>query len=132
MFTHFAPTTHAAVEAAKTAAHDLGHDRLGLEHLLLGLVRAAPDLPLPDGVAAGDLGTRLADTLEKGEGGQGQLKATAGTITAIGRANTLQTERHQAEVLPLHLLVGVLEGIAADTGLSGLLTKAELDPAAWL
>jgi ATP-dependent Clp protease ATP-binding subunit ClpC len=133
MFTHFAPSTHAAVEAAKTASHDLGHDELGLEHLLLGLLRtAASNLPLPAGVAADELGTRLAGALEKGGGGSGQLKATLGTVAAINRANALQAARHEAEVSPLHLLIGVLEGIAGDPGLSSLLTQVGVDPAAWL
>ena len=135
MFTDFGPAAQGAVDSAQSAARALGHDRLGLEHLLIGLLRTTPDLPLPGSEGetfAPVLATRLTSVLETGQGGQAQLKATPGATAAIRRAQSLRTARGDAEVQPAHLLVAVLEGIVADAALTTLLAQAEIDPAPWL
>src|SRR5690348_15073696 len=133
MFTHFSPQAQAAVDAAQAAARAAHHDWLGLEHLLIGVLRTGRDLPLPAGHDGGGpaLATRLAATLPDGSAGAGRLKATAGAVAAIGRATELMTERHDPEVLPLHLLAAVLQGVAAGTDQRAWLTGLGLDSTGW-
>ena len=133
MFTHFSPQAQAAVDAAQAAARTAHHDWLGLEHLLIGVLRTGRDLPLPAG-QAGDgpaLASRLAAALPDGSAGAGQIKATAGAGAAIREANKLMAERHDPEVLPLHLLTAVLQGVAAGTDQCAWLEGLGLDSAAW-
>jgi ATP-dependent Clp protease ATP-binding subunit ClpC len=133
MFTHFSPQAQAAVDAAQAAARAAHHDWLGLEHLLIGVLRTGRDLPLPTGQDGGApaLATRLAAALPDGSAGQGRLKATAGAVAAIGQAGKLMTARHDPEVLPLHLLAAVLQGVADGTDQRAWLTGLGLDSTGW-
>jgi ATP-dependent Clp protease ATP-binding subunit ClpC len=132
MFTDFSPPAQAAIDAAQTAARVLRHDELGLEHLLLGLLRTAPDLPLPEGAESGaGLSARLGSLLEPGHAAPARIKATPGAVAAIGRARTLMRERGDAEAGSLHLLVGVLDGLAGAPPIAALLGQAGIEPAAW-
>ncbi|HUS15953.1 MAG TPA: AAA family ATPase, partial [Chloroflexia bacterium] len=134
MFEHYSPAAQAIMRAAQGAARAHHAEHLGIEHLLIGLLRSAPDLPLPAGVPAGGgvaLAARVADAQVAGAGSDGALKATPGAIAATQRAEALRTERQDAEVTPLHLLVAVLEGLAADPSAAPAVQLLDADLSAW-
>src|SRR5947208_2929675 len=124
----FSPSAERAFELAQTAARAAGTPRLGLEHLLIGVLRCGTHLPVwrPDS-RPGAVGPRLADMLVAGLPAgpgtpDGPLKATPAAVGARKRALELSAQRGDVQTLPLHLLVAILEGICADPPLLGWLT----------
>src|SRR5579859_799851 len=135
MFNHFSPQAQACVDAAQRAGRALHHDHLGLEHLLLGLLRTAADLPVPaGGGGAAALADRLGAWLGPGTGppDEAPLKATPGAVAAIRRAEVVMAGRPDPEVLPLHLLISVLDGLVLDATLVAWLTHEGIRAPAWL
>jgi ATP-dependent Clp protease ATP-binding subunit ClpC len=141
MFTHFASEAKASVDAATAIAHSLHHDYLGLEHLVLGLLQTNPALfttiyvapedgppaPTPEAFSAAvraELGTGSAEVTAR-------LSATGAAVAAVKQADVLMTERRDAMVLPLHLLVAVLGEIKNDAALARTLETAGVDIARW-
>ena len=135
MYDSFAKSAQKVFQQAEVAARAAGAAQLGLDHLLIGLLRSGADLPLPaglDGPSAGPpLADRLAAGLPPGAGSPERLRATPAAVAARARAQALMDARDDAETLPLHLLVAVLEGIGTDAALIAWLTAAGPALASW-
>jgi len=105
-----------AVEAAEAEARALGHDRVGTEHLLLGLLAGESTTAAESLRAAG---LSLASTRHKvgeavGTTGDappvaGDLPRTARAERALGRSLRFAHARHADTVATEHLLLGVLD-----------------------
>jgi len=135
VYDSFAKSAQKVFQQAEVAARAAGAAQLGLDHLLIGLLRSGADLPLPaglDGPSAGPpLADRLAAGLPPGAGSPERLRATPAAVAARARAQALMDARDDAETLPLHLLVAVLEGIGTDAALIAWLTAAGPALASW-
>ena len=141
MFTHFAAEAKASVDAATAIAHRLNHDYLGLEHLVLGLLQTNPDLfttiyVAPEGGPPAPTAEAFSAAVQAALGpgtaeATARLSATGTAVAAVKQADVLMTERRDAVVLPLHLLVAVLGEIKSDATLAGTLEAAGVDVARW-
>lgn len=139
----FAAEASGAVEAADDEAHALGHDRVGTEHLLLGLLADESSVAakaLRDaGVTAAAARRKAAEavgTTGAGPAPGGPLPRTARAARALGRSRRFCHARHADLVASEHLLLAVLdvEGTAGQV-LRGLgvdvdRLRASLDAAA--
>ncbi len=128
MYDSFSKSAQHVFHQAEQAARAAGAAQLGLEHLLIGLLRSGADLPLPtmpDGAAGGPPpADRLTAALPAGAGSPPRLLATPAAIAARARAQALMDARDDAETLPLHLLVAVLEGMGTDPALTAWLAAS--------
>ncbi|MET7402465.1 Hsp70 family protein [Dactylosporangium sp. NPDC005572] len=148
MFERFVPAARHAVVQAQQAAADLGHDRIGTGHLLLGLL-ADPDgrLVWMLGKAGVTRAAVLARAGEFGEPGTGTAQSLPftprmKTVLELTLREALRRGHHQ--VTPEHLLLALLrEGggaavrtltvlgvppAALQTGLSELVTEPPEPP----
>jgi plasmid stability protein len=97
----FTPAARQAVVTAQEEARSLGHDHVGTEHLLLGVLAQAPELVelSPDGVRA---------QLEPGTAeATGQIPFTPTSKQALELALRAALSHGDAAIEPRHLLVGI-------------------------
>jgi ATP-dependent Clp protease ATP-binding subunit ClpA len=110
----FAPDARRAVSAAESEARELGHGRVGTEHLLLGLLR--DEASVASAVLL-DAGATLAAARRKvreavgsaAPPGDGALTLTPRASRALGRAARFSHARRAPAVGSEHLLEGVLD-----------------------
>jgi ATP-dependent Clp protease ATP-binding subunit ClpC len=106
-----------ALARAEAEARELGHDHVGTEHLLLGLIAATGS---PAAVVLDDLGASLGAARHKvaeavgrssavGPPPDGPLPLTARASRALSRSRRFSHDRHVDEVGGGHLLLGVLD-----------------------
>lgn len=103
-----------AVSAARSEAARLGHERIGTEHLLLGLIADGGGRPVPvledHGASATAVRTKLLEVRPRGPAtDEVPDTATERAIRAIGRSVRFSHRRHNTEVTPEDLLIGVLD-----------------------
>ena len=135
----FDPGGRRAVSKAEVEARELGHDRIGTEHLLLGLVAegsgaaralAAAGLSLP----AARHKVREVTPTGRGDVPPGPLPASARAARALNRAIRFSHTRRATAVTTEHILLGVLdvEGTAGQVlrglGIDVDQLRAALDP----
>ena len=111
-----------ALTLADTEARQLGHDRVGTEHLLLGLLTNGSDTSkkLTDaGVTLTAARSKVTEAVGDGAGGRrpassSPLPRTARATRALGRSTRFAHARASDVVTSHHVLMGVLdvEGIA--------------------
>lgn len=97
----FSPPARAAVRAAQEEARTLGHDHIGTEHLLLGILAVAPDLVdlKPEDVRA---------QLEPGAAQPtGQIPFTPEAKRALELGLRAALTHGDPAIGPRHLLVGI-------------------------
>jgi hypothetical protein len=119
MFTRFTTEARQVVVAAQEHARELGHDHVGTEHLLVGLLDVALDSPL--GRALGELGLTpehargaTERTSDRGRtAATGRIPFEPGTKQALELALREAVELGDAAIAPEHILLGILD---QDTG----------------
>jgi len=97
----FTPAARGAVRAAQEEARNLGHDHIGTEHLVLGLLTQAPDLidVSPDDVRA---------QLEPGHAQPtGRIPFAPDAKEALELALRTALRHGDPEIEPRHLLTGI-------------------------
>ena len=130
MFERFTEGSRKVVELAQEEAGALGHDHIGTEHLLLGLIRE------PDGVAGrvlATLGVRVDDV----RGRAAEVRPPAGAIAGLmpftprskhvlELASDEALEHGHAHLATEHILLGLVRGdggpgarILRDLGVGG-------------
>ena len=100
-FTRFTPVARAAVVFAQEEARGLGHDHVGTEHLLLGVLTQAPKVAdlSPEDVRA---------QLDRGDAQPtGQIPFTPEAKKALELALRAALSHGDAAIEPRHLLVGI-------------------------
>ncbi|MBK5221296.1 MAG: Clp protease N-terminal domain-containing protein [Acidimicrobiia bacterium] len=112
----FGADARLAVAAADALAREIGHDRVGTEHLLLGLLAVEP---CDAASLLADAGATLAAARHQVIEAVGPvehlppqgraLPRTARASRAIGRAVRFSHHRHAPDVGTEHLLLGVLD-----------------------
>ena len=113
----FGPVARAAVMAAAAEARSLGHDRIGTEHLLLGLltregtstVRVLNDAGVHLPVARHKVLQVLPATVGGARAPGGSAELTARAARAIRRSVRFSHTRRTEHVTPEDLLIGVLD-----------------------
>jgi hypothetical protein len=100
-FTRFTPAARAAVRVAQEEARGLGHDHIGTEHLVLGVLAQAPELTdlSPEGVRA-QLEPASAQPT-------GQIPFTPDAKKALELALRAALTHGDPAIEPRHLLVGI-------------------------
>lgn len=120
MFQKFTPPARQVVVYAQDEARELGHDWVGTEHLLLGLVReeqglAARVLASFD-VTPGTVRPRVVEILGPGEAAEsGQLVFTPRVKRILELALRESVRMRHASIGTEHLLIGLIrdgEGVA--------------------
>lgn len=114
LFTRFTPEAREVVVEAQTRARSLGHDRVGTEHLLLGVLARGEGTPLVEGLGA--LGVTLAHVDEKverspgrGDAEQpGQIPFEPEAKQALELALREALKLRDDAIAPGHLLLGIL------------------------
>jgi ATP-dependent Clp protease ATP-binding subunit ClpC len=113
----FGRDARGALARAEAEARDLGHDHIGTEHLLLGLVATTGS---STAAVLDDLGASLAAARHKvaeavGRSGamgappEGPLPLTARASRSLSRSRRFAHDRHADEISDGHLLLGVLD-----------------------
>jgi hypothetical protein len=138
VFERFAKQARHVIVFAQQEARELGHDYIGTEHELLGLMRER------DGLAArvlGELGLTEGRAREavvrivgRGEASpRGQIEFTARAMAALAAAEAERLALGHEEIKTAHLLLGVLRGdggialrILSDAGLARETVRAEV------
>lgn len=112
-----------ALAFARLEANQLGHDYVGTEHMLLGLLRLPESRALEVvetlGSSATDLRERLEDSVRRGRGSPGlsELPYTSRGKKALEYSMAEARERRDQHIDTEHLLLGLLreeKGIAAN------------------
>jgi ATP-dependent Clp protease ATP-binding subunit ClpA len=109
----FTEDARKVVVRAQEESRQLGHDVIGVEHLLLGVVRTDPAL-LP--VAAEDVRTQVAERLATATPrAAGKLEFTNGAKGALERSLSNALAQGNRQIAPEHLLMALLvdERVAA-------------------
>jgi ATP-dependent Clp protease ATP-binding subunit ClpA len=103
VFERFTESARMVVVYAQEEARALGHQHIGAEHLLLGVVRVEEAI-LPAGVA--DIRARIG----KGPGTRsGQIPFTAGAKGTLERSLREAQALGHDHIAPAHLLLGLLD-----------------------
>jgi ATP-dependent Clp protease ATP-binding subunit ClpC len=102
-----------AVSLAEREARTLGHDRIGTEHLLLGLLSeedgAAAGVLLDAGVVVAAVRRKVQEAVGSGQPGQTEPRPSSRASRAIGRAPRFARDAGSAAVGSQHLLLAVLD-----------------------
>lgn len=99
------------VDAAEAEARRLGHERVGTEHLVLGLLTnrgRAGDVLRAAGATIDAARHKVAEAVPAGDPAPGQLARTARAERALERAARF-ARRDREPMGPEHLLLGVLD-----------------------
>ena len=127
LFTRFTPEARQAVVGAQEEARELGHDHVGTEHLLLGVLRGGESA-----AAAGALQT-LGLTYERARaeveklGGRGETHPTGQIPFQPGAKKALELALREAlamrdeSITPEHMLIGL---VAEETGRGAEIVRA--------
>jgi ATP-dependent Clp protease ATP-binding subunit ClpC len=106
VFERFSDDARQVIRSAQQEAQQLGHEFVGVEHLLLGVARTDPALLR---VSADDVRAQVVERLGSGtprsEGGAG---FTAGAKGALQRSLTAALQRGDQQIAPEHLLMALL------------------------
>jgi ATP-dependent Clp protease ATP-binding subunit ClpA len=113
----FDASAQRAVRLAEAEARKLGHDRVGTEHLLLGLLSDDTSVAA---IALGEAGVTVAAARHKAGEALGRSPGTSTSVEsslprsaratrALGRAVRFAHARHSAGVGCEHVLLGVLD-----------------------
>lgn len=110
----FGAAARSAVSSARSEAARLGHDRVGTEHLLLGVLAdgtTAASRVLDDhGATAASVRTKVLEVRpRRAASAEPPETATERAVRAIGRSGRFSQRRHHAEVTTEDLLTGVLD-----------------------
>lgn len=110
----FGSAARRAVSAARSEAAQLGHGRIGTEHLLLGLLEDSATTASQVLAARGaSLALVRAKVLEVRPRAAPAFEvpgtASERTVRAVGRSVRFSHRRHTEEVTPEDLLIGVLD-----------------------
>jgi ATP-dependent Clp protease ATP-binding subunit ClpC len=109
----FSDDARQVVRHAQEESRQLGHDSLGVEHLLLGVALTAPALLR---VTADDVRAQVVERLGTGtQRVEGSVPFTAGAKGALERSLTGALQRGDQQIAPEHLLMALLadERVAA-------------------
>jgi ATP-dependent Clp protease ATP-binding subunit ClpC len=145
----FSPAARRAVALAEREARSLGHERVGTEHLLLGLLAAEDGIV--DGALRAEGATltavrrKVVEAVGQGAAGGAAPRWTPRAGRALGRAPRFARDRREDLVTPDHVLLAVLDvegtagqvlrGLGVDlealrSGLHGSNSEVEPAPAA--
>ena len=110
----FGPAARQAFALAEKEARDLGHGRVGSEHLLVGLLAnergAAAGLLRDAGATLAAVRHKVAETPADDAAGHGEpLPLTSRANRALVRAVRFSHQRQAEEVGSAHLMLGVLD-----------------------
>ena len=113
----FAPDARRAVTLAEVEACGLGHDRVGTEHLLLGLLategsgaaRVLSDAGVNIAAARHKVSEAVGNTVGDTNRVARPLPRTARAARALGRSVRFSHARHADAVASEHVLLGVLD-----------------------
>ncbi len=135
MFDRFTPSGERAVAIAREEARRLGHDYLGTEHLLLGVLGAsdglAAEILARAGVTLDDARAQIAGKVGSGEVDGRGAPSTPRTVDVLVLA--WQEARSQNEVGSEHILLallregqGVAAGVLSNAGITENDVRAEI------
>ena len=113
MFERFSDDARQVIRYAQEESKQLGHDSVGVEHLLLGVARTDPALIR---VTADDVRAQVVERLGTGtQRVQGNVPFSAGAKGALERSLTSALQRGDQQIAPEHLLMALLadERVAA-------------------
>src|SRR6187401_404742 len=105
-FERFSPRARRVVNDAQAEARELGHDAIGTEHLVLGLLHE-PRTPASGMLEDAGLSHAEARGVGTTPAGGGALPFTAGAKKAMELALRCSLDIRAANIWPFHLLVGV-------------------------
>jgi ATP-dependent Clp protease ATP-binding subunit ClpA len=113
VFERFTETARLVVVNAQEAAREMGHRRIGSEHLLLGLLWDPDQLPsrvlAPLGVSRESAQAKLVEIVGRGEGtAGGQIPFTPGAKKILELSLRERLSLGHNEIRPGHLLLGLL------------------------
>jgi ATP-dependent Clp protease ATP-binding subunit ClpA len=113
----FSDDARVVILHAQEECRQLGHDSLGVEHLLLGVVRTDPAL-VP--ATEDDIRAQVVAQLPAGTGRvEGRPPFTNGAKGALERSLTAALQRGDAQIAPEHLLIALLADERVATILRG-------------
>jgi ATP-dependent Clp protease ATP-binding subunit ClpC len=113
VFERFSDDARLVIRRAQEESQQLGHDSVGVEHLLLGVARTDPALVR---VTADEVRAQVVARLPAGtQRGEGSMPFTAGAKGALERSLTGALQRGDQQIAPEHLLMALLvdERVAA-------------------
>ena len=116
MFDRFSEDTREVMMLAQDEARSLGHDHIGTEHLLLGLLRAGEPAATRFGVPLDDARDRVRGLVGGGSAERtiGELRFAEDSKRALSSALRDAIRNGRDEIGPANLLAGALaEGGAA-------------------
>jgi ATP-dependent Clp protease ATP-binding subunit ClpA len=134
MFEHFTEQARHVVVRAQEEARELGHESIGIEHLVLGLARLesgiVPEVFVEFDITSDTVRKRVRERL-----GPGSEKATEGFMPFSESAKRVM-QRSLSEVLssghrsvgPEHLLLAVATVARVDDDAGGILSAVGVDP----
>ena len=109
----FTTGARRALSLAEREARALGHERVGTEHLLLGLLTeedgVAADALLDAGVVAVSVRRKVQEAVGSGQPGQSEPTLSSRARRAIGRAPRFARDAGSTAVGSQHLLLAVLD-----------------------
>ena len=117
MFDRFSDGTREAMMLAQDEARTLGHDHIGSEHLLLGLLRAREPAAVDFGVGLDEARDRVRRLVGQGAGERtiGELRFAEEAKRALSVALRDAIRSGHDEIQPVHLLAGTLSAGSAAT-----------------
>jgi ATP-dependent Clp protease ATP-binding subunit ClpC len=110
MFDRFSDDTREVMMLAQDEARTLGHDHIGAEHLLLGLLRAREPAAVEFGVGLDEARDRVRRLVGAGAGARtiGELQFAEEAKRALSAALRDAMRSGHDEIQPVHLLAGTL------------------------
>ncbi len=115
LFTRFTPEARAVVVAAQEHARELGHERVGTEHLLLGVMDADEEAPVRRWLGEwGVTPARVQEEVER-DPGRGDAATTGQIPFEPGAKQALELSLREAlkldadAIQPVHVLLGILD-----------------------
>jgi ATP-dependent Clp protease ATP-binding subunit ClpA len=110
VFERFSETARLAVVFAQEEARGLGHQSIGVEHVLLGVVRTEVPVVGALGLSEGVVRARVAELLGSGlELASDQMPFSDGAMATLEHALIVRLERGDRHVGPEHLLLAMLD-----------------------
>jgi ATP-dependent Clp protease ATP-binding subunit ClpA len=113
VFERFSEDARQVILRAQEESQQLGHDFVGVEHLLLGVARTDPALLR---VSADEVRAQVVERIAAGtQPTEGATPFTAGAKGALERSLTAALQRGDRQIAPEHLLMALLvdERVAA-------------------
>jgi ATP-dependent Clp protease ATP-binding subunit ClpA len=113
MFERFTDEARSVVVEAQAEARELRHSHIGVEHLLLGVLRLPPEglaahVLASAGAQAADVRARLRERVAPGERIEGQMPFTPRAKKVLERAMRETLSRGDFHVAPEYILLGIL------------------------